>query len=95
MDLIKRVLLLFADDQAHLQWDEDCRFWVTCNDVFTNAADAVEITEENIGVAEQAKIDTGGSWWPWLFCARVVKMRPQAKFLECVPAALRPLFEVV
>jgi hypothetical protein len=82
-----RVLRATYRAQIHdaLSWivdGENVAFCINCNDVFEWAtADVEELTPENIDVFEQACADCWEIdeeiYAPYLFCARVRKMRPQ------------------
>jgi hypothetical protein len=97
--LVMRILSATAFDNCDdLFWRVDSEYapitmFVNCNDLFFwGCADAETVTEENIGVLEQAYKDCpdhGGL----LFCCRVRGMRPQGAFYKCFNMEEKPLFD--
>lgn len=102
-DLVLRILTLLAEADAHSYffWDSndgEFRFYIRCDDTFAlAAADAEEVTADNIAILERSMKDVQASVandlegfyeWHWgaiLFCARMRKQLP----VEIVPRDLR------
>jgi len=114
MDFLSRLLSTLDKHEAHDliwwrcgevygggQYNTPATFLAKCSDVFWwGTADCEEITEENIGVLEQACADLAATGVPAaaachsaeLFAARVRGMRPQGAAYPTDPA-LWPLFD--
>lgn len=74
--------------------------WLLCNDQFYSASsDAEQLTAENIGLLERARVDIEGalgkhdpSETMLLFCCRARKMRPQNPIFEAMTGPLREFY---
>lgn len=98
-EFIERVLRVTAEDYCgYIDWmigeeSEEIEFFAMCNDLFCwGLGDAVDITEENIDILEQAFKDAG-NYGKDLFCCRVEKMRPQGAVYSSYPKEIWHLFD--
>jgi len=95
---LKRVLLSTADTGPDDLWffqgsDGELVATVTCNDLFFwGVADCEKITDENVDVYLQSKIDDD-ICGEWLFCCRVRSLRPQGAAYTYIDKKLWPLYD--
>ncbi len=98
-ELAIRVLKATGFDwTGNLFWRSDHEYapitmFVNCNDLFYwGCADAEEITEENIGLLEEALV-VDNTYGADLFCARSRKMRPQQPCYKGYSEEIKKLFD--
>lgn len=94
---LRELLSLLSKHEVHdsVWWDEDCGFFVNCNDIFDWAcSDAESITEENIPILRQSLEDCeSDSNGMLLFCCRSRGTRPQGAVYKFIEKRFWPLFD--
>ena len=65
----EKMMIFIAQNELFwdIQWDENLRFFVICNDMFGPGADAEEITEDDFPLLDEL---VGRVAWIRQFCAR-------------------------
>lgn len=81
-------------------WNEDLEFNINCNDVFTHASDAEDITsQEDVDAIEQAAKELleihslANCWATLLFIARKRQMRPLGSWYHGLDNKIVDLFK--
>lgn len=79
-----------------LQWTEDLRFFINCNDVFFWAcADAEKVTKADVPLLAQCWLLAGAIDGDMLYCARKRKLRPQGAMYKFIDEENWHLFDAV